>query len=124
MLHSVRQLLFSSFQLCTKFANTFIPKFIAALTKCRPLSVTGAEQLLLDAHALKTELLGLPNLESSAQRKPPNNYTKLVVKGMNKAEMMLKVVFSIIFSRIQDAYQKIQNFFRFCMVQSITNLTA
>ena len=34
-------------QFCIKFANTFIPKFLQNLYKCRPLSTVGAEQLLL-----------------------------------------------------------------------------
>jgi hypothetical protein len=34
-------------QFCIKFANTFIPKFLQSLYKCRPLSTVGAEQLLL-----------------------------------------------------------------------------
>ena len=33
-------------QFCIKFANTFIPKFLNSLYKCRPCTV-GAEQLLL-----------------------------------------------------------------------------
>ncbi|KAK3913798.1 Vacuolar protein sorting-associated protein 53-like protein [Frankliniella fusca] len=79
-------------QFCVKFANSFIPKFIQHLYKCRPLSTVGAEQLLLDSHSLKTVLLDLPSIGSQVNRKAPASYTKVVVKGMTKAEMVLKVV--------------------------------
>ncbi|CAH1802212.1 unnamed protein product [Owenia fusiformis] len=77
-----------------KFANSFIPKFINNIYRCRPISTVGAEQLLLDTHSLKTVLLDLPSLGSQVGRKAPASYTKIVVKGMTKAEMILKVVMS------------------------------
>ncbi|XP_035224541.1 vacuolar protein sorting-associated protein 53 homolog isoform X2 [Stegodyphus dumicola] len=77
---------------CMNFANSFIPKLICHLFKCKPVSPIGAEQLLLDTHMLKTVLLDLPSLGSVSMRKPPPIYTKIVVKGMTKAEMILKVV--------------------------------
>merc|ERR1712142_1459160 len=79
-------------QFCVKFANSFIPKFINALYKCKSVSTVGAEQLLLDAHSLKTVLLDLPSIGSAVSRKAPASYTKIVVKGMTRAEMILKVV--------------------------------
>ncbi|RZF45718.1 hypothetical protein LSTR_LSTR005013 [Laodelphax striatellus] len=79
-------------QFCVKFANSFIPKFIQNVYKCKPLSTVGAEQLLLDAHMLKTVLLDLPSIGSSVNRKAPASYTKVVVKGMTRCEMILKVV--------------------------------
>ena len=89
-------------QFCLKFVSSFIPKFISQLYRCRPVGTVGAEQLLLDTHSLKTVLLDLPNLaESSGQqnraaatRKAPAAFTKVVVKGMTRAEMILKVVMS------------------------------
>ncbi|MCP9259549.1 hypothetical protein DINM_002488 [Dirofilaria immitis] len=39
---------------CLKLATQLVNKFLGALFRCRPVSVAGAEQLLLDAHALKT----------------------------------------------------------------------
>ncbi|KAG8451759.1 hypothetical protein GDO86_003814 [Hymenochirus boettgeri] len=79
-------------QFCIKFANSFIPKFITHLFKCKPISMVGAEQLLLDTHSLKTVLLDLPSIGSQVIRKAPASYTKIVVKGMTRAEMILKVV--------------------------------
>ncbi|KAK7481576.1 hypothetical protein BaRGS_00027225 [Batillaria attramentaria] len=81
-------------QFCVKFANSFIPKFVHTLFKCRPGSTVAAEQLLLDTHSLKTVLLELPSLGSQVARKAPASFTKIVVKGMTKAEMILKVVMS------------------------------
>ena len=41
----------------------------------------GAEQLLLDAHSVKTLLLDLPSVGSKvAARKAPASYTKIVAK--------------------------------------------
>uniref|UniRef100_A0A2M4BCV7 Vacuolar protein sorting-associated protein 53 homolog n=1 Tax=Anopheles marajoara TaxID=58244 RepID=A0A2M4BCV7_9DIPT len=55
-------------------------------------NIMGCEQLLLDTHSLKTVLMDLPSIGSQVQRKPPASYTKVVVKGMAKAEMIIKVV--------------------------------
>jgi len=79
-------------QFCIKFVNSFIPRFISSLYKCKPIGTVGAEQLLLDAHSLKTILLDMPSISSQVARKAPSSYTKIVVKGMTKAEMLLKVV--------------------------------
>lgn len=48
-------------------------------------------QLLLDTHSLKTVLLDLPSIGCQVLRKAPASYTKIVVKGMTRAEMILKV---------------------------------
>lgn len=67
-------------------------KLLGHIYRCKPLTTVAAEQLLLDVHMLKTLLLQLPSLGSHLSRKPPSSYTKLVVKGMAKAEMLLKLV--------------------------------
>jgi len=81
-------------QFCVKFANSFIPKFINTVYRCKSVSTVGAEQLLLDAHSLKTMLLDLPSIGSAVHRKAPASFTKIVLKGMTRAEMILKVVMS------------------------------
>ena len=43
---------------------------------------------------LKTALLDLPSTGCQITRKAPATYTKIVVKGMAKAEMILKIVMS------------------------------
>ncbi|XP_073964574.1 vacuolar protein sorting-associated protein 53 homolog [Choristoneura fumiferana] len=79
-------------QFCIRFANSFIPKFIQNIYKCKPISTVGSEQLLLDTHMLKTALLELPSLGSEVKRPAPATYTKVVIKLMTKAEMILKLV--------------------------------
>lgn len=79
-------------QFCIRFANSFIPKFIQNVYKCKPISTVGSEQLLLDTHMLKTALLELPSVGSDVKRPAPATYTKVVVKLMTKAEMILKLV--------------------------------
>lgn len=85
-------------QFCLKFIGSFIPKFINNLYKCRPTNaegvgnIMGCEQLLLDTHSLKTVLLELPTMESQVNRKAPASYAKTVIKGMTKAEMIVKIV--------------------------------
>ncbi|XP_055922397.1 vacuolar protein sorting-associated protein 53 homolog [Eupeodes corollae] len=85
-------------QFCHKFVSSFIPKFVNTLYKCRPTNsdgsnnILGCEQLLLDTHSLKTVLLDLPSIGSSVNRKAPTSYTKVVIKDMSRAEMIIKVV--------------------------------
>ena len=86
-------------QFCIKFVSTFIPKFISNLYKCKAVGTVGAEQLLRDTHSLKTALLDLPSLVVVGKvqpfgRKAPQAFTKVVVQGMKRAEMILKVVMS------------------------------
>lgn len=85
-------------QFLHKFVSSFIPKFVNTLFKCRPTNsdgsnnILGCEQLLLDTHSLKTVLLDLPSIGSSVNRKAPTSYTKVVVKDMSRAEMIIKIV--------------------------------
>uniref|UniRef100_A0A7E4W585 Vacuolar protein sorting-associated protein 53 homolog n=1 Tax=Panagrellus redivivus TaxID=6233 RepID=A0A7E4W585_PANRE len=79
---------------CLKLATQLVNKFYGSLFRCKPISISGAEQLLLDAHALKMFLLNMPSVESSVVTKPPTIYTTTVTKTMTKAEMVLKVVMS------------------------------
>ncbi|XP_052743016.1 vacuolar protein sorting-associated protein 53 homolog [Bicyclus anynana] len=79
-------------QFCIRFANSFIPKFIQNVYRCKPISTVGSEQLLLDTHMLKTALLELPSIGSDVRRQAPTTYTKVVIKLMTKAEMILKLV--------------------------------
>lgn len=103
-------------QFCHKFVNSFIPRYINALYKCRLMNsssastvdssasngsssagnnnsnILGCEQLLLDTHSLKTILLDMPSIGSQVKRKAPASYSKVVVKGMTKAEMIIKIV--------------------------------
>ncbi|KAI6188011.1 Vacuolar protein sorting-associated protein 53-like protein [Aphelenchoides besseyi] len=77
---------------CLKLATQIVNKFLGAIFRCKPLTVTGAEQLLLDTHSLKTFLLSMPSVGSSVVIKPPTPFTAAVIEVMTKAEMVLKVV--------------------------------
>jgi hypothetical protein len=61
---------------------------------CKPISEVGAEQMLLDVHAMKTILLDIPNMGASIEEKGSASaaYTKFVIKGISKVETLLKVV--------------------------------
>lgn len=56
--------------------------------------------MLLDTHSLKIALLNLPNYSLFAtnapdvQRKAPSSYTKIVIKDITRAEMILKCIMS------------------------------
>lgn len=78
-------------QLCNKFVTIFTHKYITNLFRCKLLSQGGAEQLLLDTHTLKKFLINLPCYKSEIKTAPAS-YTKAAIKGMSKAEMILKVV--------------------------------
>uniref|UniRef100_A0A5K3FP21 Vps53_N domain-containing protein n=1 Tax=Mesocestoides corti TaxID=53468 RepID=A0A5K3FP21_MESCO len=47
-------------QICIKFADSIISRFVASLYRCKPLNTFGAEQLLLDTQCFKSALLQLP----------------------------------------------------------------
>ncbi|XP_076066682.1 vacuolar protein sorting 53 [Oratosquilla oratoria] len=77
---------------CDKLASALINKFLQQVYRCRPINSVGCEQLLLDCHALKTVLLELPVVGSQVRRDPPQAYTRMVAKGMTRAELVLQVV--------------------------------
>jgi len=90
---------------CNQLASTFIPRYMESIFKCRRIGQMGAQQMSLDAHALKNVLLQVPNLValSAAQAageekkvKPVQNksYLKYVNTEMSKAEALLKTLVS------------------------------
>lgn len=79
-------------QFCSKFANNLMHKFINNIFKCKLISQAGIEQLLLDTHSLKTALMEMPTFNAGLARKAPSTYTKIVLKEMGRAEMILKSV--------------------------------
>uniref|UniRef100_A0A8C1NXM1 Vacuolar protein sorting-associated protein 53 homolog n=1 Tax=Cyprinus carpio TaxID=7962 RepID=A0A8C1NXM1_CYPCA len=93
----IRDNLASTRKYFTQFCSfmTQSPSFQSSSTTCSgnisPYFLS-SEQLLLDTHSLKTVLLDLPSIGSQVVRKAPASYTKIVVKGMTRAEMILKVV--------------------------------
>eukprot|EP00041_Stephanoeca_diplocostata_P000373 m.14441 g.14441 ORF g.14441 m.14441 type:complete len:903 (-) comp10450_c0_seq1:269-2977(-) len=77
---------------CMKFVNSFIPRLITYMYKCKNVGTVGAEQLLLDMQSVKMLLLELPTIGSATARRPTSSYTRYVTKGLTGAEMILKVV--------------------------------
>ncbi|KAJ2089593.1 Vacuolar protein sorting-associated protein 53 [Coemansia sp. RSA 986] len=81
---------------CDKFASRFIEKYVGAINKAGPISEVGAEQLLLDAQALKSALQDMPILGETVDDKekhhPPAAYTRIVVQGVGKIEAILKAI--------------------------------
>ncbi|KAJ3139392.1 Vacuolar protein sorting-associated protein 53 [Physocladia obscura] len=91
-----------------KFSESFLNKFHASIFRCKPISEVGAEQLLLDTHALKTILIQMTNTPASVgiqhsdlspatsgspdKVPPPAAFLKILGKGVLKVEQLLKVV--------------------------------
>jgi vacuolar protein sorting-associated protein 53 len=68
-----------------------IPRYVECLYACQGMSNAGAQQLLLDAAALKGLLLRVPAI---AKAQVPSTFVKYVNREMGKGEAMLKVVLS------------------------------
>ncbi|KAG0554133.1 hypothetical protein KC19_12G065500 [Ceratodon purpureus] len=85
-----------------KLAASFAPRFHNNIFKCKRISETGAQQMLLDTHAVKTLLLEVPSL--GGQTSTPASYTKYVAREMSKAEHLLKVMLSPM-EAIADTYR-------------------
>jgi len=89
---------------CEKLASSFAPRFYAAILRCKRFNEAGAQQLLLDSHAVKSLLLEVPLMGASLSPPPegfaaqppvaavPASYAKLVGREMNRAEALLKVI--------------------------------
>ncbi|EFJ16271.1 hypothetical protein SELMODRAFT_421950 [Selaginella moellendorffii] len=84
-----------------KLAASFAPRFYMNIYKCKRITETGAQQMLLDTQAVKTILLEVPAL--GGQTAAPASYTKYVTREIGKAEALLKVILSPIES-IADTY--------------------
>lgn len=85
---------FSNF--CDKFARAFLPRYVEAIYRCKKVGEYGGQQLLLDAHAIKSILLSAPTMGSAAvdDDDAPSHrlYEKYVSREMGKVELLLKVV--------------------------------
>ncbi|KAL8235754.1 hypothetical protein R6Q59_016835 [Mikania micrantha] len=84
-----------------KLASSLGPRFYLNIFKCKQISETGAQQMLLDTQAVKTILLDIPSL--GKQTSGAANYTKFVSREMSKAEALLKVILSPVDS-VADTY--------------------
>ncbi|CAE5959883.1 unnamed protein product [Arabidopsis arenosa] len=93
---SQTNILSSSIQL----ALTLGPRFYANIFRCKHISETGAQQMLLDAHDMKMILLKVPSL---ARQTATAGYAEFVNHQMKRAEEVLKVIASPIVSMV-DTY--------------------
>ncbi|KAL8538554.1 hypothetical protein ACS0TY_000538 [Phlomoides rotata] len=84
-----------------KLASSLGPRFYLNIFKCKQISETGAQQMLLDTQAVKTILLEIPSLGKQASAAA--GYSKFVSREMSKAEALLKVILSPIDS-VADTY--------------------
>ncbi|KAI7742047.1 hypothetical protein M8C21_030053 [Ambrosia artemisiifolia] len=84
-----------------KLASSLGPRFYLNIFKCKQISETGAQQMLLDTQAVKTILLDIPSL--GKQTSGAASYSKFVSREMSKAEALLKVILSPIDS-VADTY--------------------
>ncbi|WVZ67748.1 hypothetical protein U9M48_016788 [Paspalum notatum var. saurae] len=75
-----------------KLAASLGPRFYLNIYKCKHISETGAQQMLLDTQAVKTILLDIPAL--GKQSTGAASYSKFVSREMSKAEALLKVILS------------------------------
>jgi len=85
-------------KLCQQIASALIKRFRSTLSKCKNVGDTGAQQLLLDAHAVKSILLRLPTLEKSGTSSADQTdafstvYRKYVNGEMQRLSVVLKLV--------------------------------
>ncbi|CAA2970798.1 vacuolar sorting-associated 53 A [Olea europaea subsp. europaea] len=84
-----------------KLASSLGPRFYLNIFKCKQISETGAQQMLLDTQAVKTILLDIPSL--GKQTSGASSYSKYVNREMSKAEALLKVILSPVDS-VADTY--------------------
>ena len=68
-----------------------LAKFTQTLVRCRPISQTGAEQILLDLSFVKSTLLRLPLAPGDATPIPVS-YSRYVSKSILKIDTLLKVI--------------------------------
>ncbi|KAJ1944135.1 Vacuolar protein sorting-associated protein 53, partial [Linderina macrospora] len=73
---------------CDKLAARITQRYLAAIHACGVVSEEGAEQLLLDAQALKSTLAALPGAGETA----PAAYARIVASGMGAIEAQLKAI--------------------------------
>ena len=98
---------------CSQIASTFIPRFVDSIYRCKRIGEMGAQQMSLDAHALKNVLLGVPSISSagagdassaggasarapgaSAIQPSHRSFHKYVNTEMSKAEALIKTLVS------------------------------
>ncbi|KAJ2501565.1 Vacuolar protein sorting-associated protein 53 [Coemansia sp. RSA 1972] len=77
---------------CDKLASRTSERYMTAIVQCKRISEIGAEQLLLDAQALKSVLLRVPSIGADDDAQPPPTYARIVAQGVGRIEALLKAI--------------------------------
>jgi hypothetical protein len=96
---------------CDKFARTFTSRYSSAIFRCKKIGELGAQQLLLDAQAIRALLLSAPTLRGISRSSSaaddddvdggaidelaapaPGGYVNYVQREMPRVEMLLKII--------------------------------
>lgn len=85
---------------CNQVASQFAPRYEEYIFKCKRICEMGAQQLSLDAHALKSVILEVPQIggdqvgAASRRRGAARAFTRMVNNAMGRIEGLLKVLIS------------------------------
>ncbi|KAG9328649.1 hypothetical protein JZ751_011624 [Albula glossodonta] len=72
-------------QFCIKFTNSFIPKFITHLFRCKPISMVGAEQVVMAPH--EPSVVFVDNYIKLLADGNPDTFQKILdMKGLKRSE--------------------------------------
>jgi hypothetical protein len=105
-------------QFCDKFVRAFLLRYQASIYRCKKVGEMGAQQLLLDAQAIRSMLLSAPSIRPASDKAlaalaadkpveededagaghdeapapPPAVYAKFVQKEVPRVELLLKII--------------------------------
>lgn len=77
---------------CDHLVDAMTSAYITNLVVSRPISETGAEQMLLDSYVVKKGFTGLATINSEAGTPPNPNFVKRVNQSMTKLDTILKTL--------------------------------
>ncbi|EMR11716.1 hypothetical protein PNEG_00150 [Pneumocystis murina B123] len=92
---------------CDKMVESFLDNFMFYITRCRPISEVGAEQMILDLYSIKMVLLKLPVITNEKNIQAHISYTKFVNKQVSKIETILK----LLLTQINSSEEFVKNYF-------------
>ncbi|THY77526.1 hypothetical protein D6C86_00514 [Aureobasidium pullulans] len=77
---------------CDNLVDALASSLLTNLVVCRPISETGAEQMLLDSYVLKKAFTELSTVNAEAGTTPNPNFIKRVNQSMAKLDPLLKTL--------------------------------
>ncbi|KAI9840152.1 MAG: Vacuolar protein sorting-associated protein 53 [Thelocarpon superellum] len=77
---------------CDNLVELLSNTYLTNIVLCRPVSETGAEQMLLDIYVLKKGFEELLTINAEAGTAPPASYVKRVHQSMTKMDPLLKTL--------------------------------